>query len=397
MKIGLYYMISSTDASIEADKENREYLSLLSKEIGIEFEISDLDHIKNYPLSFVFAGTGGVEGIFLKAYKRLPQPVFLLTTGHSNSLAASMEILSFLRQKNIVGEIIHGSFDYVKKRVIQICHIFEAKERICSLRLARVGKPSDWLISSNVDAQSSKQINGIEIIDISMEEFYQEIRKNEYPNNQYVELFKTGKFNENEKEKALYIYGALKRLVAKYHLNGVTVKCFDLLDTVKSTGCVGLALLNAEGIYASCEGDTPALISMAILGELTGQPVFMANPSELDTDNNEIIFAHCTLPINMISKFELMTHYESQIGVAFRGKIDEGACTVFKTDGLLQQYFASKGEIIENLSRHNLCRTQIRIKMDQPVDYFLKESIGNHHLIIKGDYVDLIDEFYKYL
>ena len=123
----------------------------------------------------------------------------------------------------------------------------------------------------------------------------------------------------------------------------------------------------------------------------------MANPSRIDTDNNEIIFAHCTLPINMPSSFEIMTHFESQLGVAFRGKLKEGPVTVFKCDGLLNEFFVSKAELLENLSLFNLCRTQIRLKMDRPVSYFLTESIGNHHLIVEGDYAKLVEEFFKWL
>jgi L-fucose isomerase-like protein len=92
-----------------------------------------------------------------------------------------------------------------------------------------------------------------------------------------------------------------------------------------------------------------------------------------------------------------MTHFESQIGVAFRGKLKEGPITVFKCDGLMKEYFVSEGELLENLNEYNLCRTQIRLKLDESVLYFLRRSIGNHHLIVKGDHRELIDEFFKWL
>ena len=38
-----------------------------------------------------------------------------------------------------------------------------------------------------------------------------------------------------------------KRLVEKYELSAVTIKCFDLLNTVHTTGCLALAILNAVG------------------------------------------------------------------------------------------------------------------------------------------------------
>lgn len=397
MKIGVYYVVSATAAASIANDGNFPWLKKLSELTGFDFEVTDVDHIKDYDMAVEFIGGGGTEGIFLKDMDKLPQPYFLLTTGANNSLAASMEILSYLRQNDLPGEIIHGSDEFVAQRLKDLAQVFKAKKRLDGFKIARVGKPSDWLISSDVDADESKEYNNIEIIDVPMEEFFEEIAKKEYKENQYTELIRSKGYDEKEVHEALCIYGALRRIVDKYELNGVTVRCFDLLDTVHSTGCAALAILNAEGIYASCEGDVPALISMAVLGELTGEPVFMANPSRIDTDNNEIVFAHCTLPINMPQSFEIMTHFESQLGVAFRGKLKEGPVTVFKCDGLMNEYFLSKAELLKNLSEFNLCRTQIQLKMDRPVTYFLRESIGNHHLIIEGDHTHIVEEFFRWL
>ena len=396
MKIGVYYVVSSTAAAKIADETNYPWLKKLSEGTGLEFEVTDIDHLKDYDFAVEFIGGGGTEGIFKKDLAKMPQPIFLLTTGANNSLAASMEILSYLRQNKIPGEIIHGSDDFVINRIKQLATVLSAKKKLNHFKVARVGHPSDWLISSDVDATKSKELNGIEIIDVTMEEFFDEIHKNQYEDNEYTKLIREKGWDNAELEKAFYIYGALKRICTKYQLDGVTVRCFDLLDTVKSTSCLALGILNSEGIYASCEGDLPALFSMAVIGELTGKPSFQANPSKIDTDKNEIIFAHCTLPISMPKDFTLMTHFESQIGVAFRGHIEEGPITVFKCSGLLDEYFVSSGTLLENLSLYNLCRTQIRLKLDKSVNYFLTQSIGNHHLIVNGDYTDLINEFFKW-
>ena len=396
MKIGIFYVVSSTAAAAIANEGNYPWLKKLSEMTGFEFEVTDIDHISDYDLVFDFVGTGGTEGIFLKDLDRLPKPCFLLTTGANNSLAASMEILSYLRQHDIPGEILHGSDEFVAQRIGDLAKVFKAKKRLQNFRFARVGKPSDWLISSDVDAKLSKERNGIEIVDVTMEEFFEEIKRREYVDNRYTEMIKAKGYDSKEIEEAMYIYGALRRIVDKYQLDGLTVRCFDLLDTVHSTGCAALAILNSDGIYASCEGDVPALISMAVLGELTGEPVFMANPSRIDTDHNQIVFAHCTLPITMPNDFEIMTHFESQLGVAFRGRIAEGPVTVFKCNGMMDEYFVTGGELLKNLTEYNLCRTQILLQLEKPVSYFLKESIGNHHLIVKGDHTGLIEEFFKW-
>ena len=397
MKIGVYYIESQNADTEHINQYNRELVGRLSEQTGYDISFVSLEEAKDTDLLLTFIGGGGTEGRFKAVADQLPRPVFLLTTGFNNSLAASMEILSWLVQNDIKGEIIHGSEERMAERIAVLARVFAARKRISHMRLGCVGKPSDWLISSDVDAKESYEKNGITIVDIPMEEFFEEIRKKEYEDNEYTQAIKARNWHPQDTELCCEIYGALKRICKKYDLGGVTVRCFDLLGPIKGTGCLALAVLNAEGIYAGCEGDTPALISMCVLGNLTGQPVFMANPSRILSDTNEIIFAHCTLPINMPTSYELMTHFESGLGVAFRGHITEGPVTVFKTSGLLDRYFAASGELKENLKETNLCRTQVRIGLsEKDLNYFLTNSIGNHHMIINGDYKALVDEFYRW-
>lgn len=53
--------------------------------------------------------TGGTEAQFVQLVKqgriRLTEPIYILATGQSNSLAASMEILSYINQHQGHGEI----------------------------------------------------------------------------------------------------------------------------------------------------------------------------------------------------------------------------------------------------------------------------------------------------
>lgn len=397
MQVGVYYIASKNVSNKTLHQSNMDLIKELTLVSGLDMVLCQLDEMADYDFSCVFIGGGGTEGMFLEAFDKLTKPVVLLTTGENNSLAASMEILSFLQQNNVKGEIIHGSIAKMASRLNLLAKVFAVKKRINHLRLARVGKPSDWLIASDVDAKLSEDTNGIKIIDIPMQEFFDEIAKNEYLENEYTKTLLDKGFDKQATEKALSIYGALKRLVVKYDLDGVTVRCFDLLKPIGNTGCVALAILNAEGIYSGCEGDTPALISMAVLGELSQQPIFMANPSRINDVDNEIVFAHCTLPINMPKAFTCMTHFESGIGVALAGELTEGKVTLFKCSGLLDRYYVTVGELIENLKEQNLCRTQVRIKLKaNDIEYLLTKSIGNHHMIAIGDYQELVEEFFKW-
>ena len=140
----------------------------------------------------------------------------------------------------------------------------------------------------------------------------------------------------------------------------------------------------------------PSALSMAILGELSQQPVFMCNPSRIDTRAGNMVLAHCTLPVNMPREMQLTTHFESGIGVAIAGNIPEGTCTVFKAGADLSRYYAKAGMIEKNLRETSLCRTQIQVTLDD-MSYFLTDPIQNHHLVCNGDYTDEIREFFTLL
>ena len=397
MKIGLYNLVSEAHNERYISITLQGFLADIEEKLGEKFENVSLENFnQNEYFSLIFIKSGGVEGKFKQIFKQVKGPYLLLSSGLHNSFAASLEIASFLKQNGEKVEIIHGDSDYIARRIKELSKIFEAKSRLASTKLGVIGKPSDWLIASDVDYDKIKDTLGISLVDIEIYELIKEIEQKHRFAHPRLNDIKNKGFDGKSIDGALKIYNGLKAIVNKYKVDGITVRCFDLLEIYKNTGCLGLSLLNDEGIVAGCEGDIPALISMVILHYLTDEPVFMANPSSIDIDKNEIILAHCTLPLNMPDEFYLKTHFESGLGVGIKGVIREREATIFKLSRDGKEYFVSGGEIIENLNSENLCRTQIRFKMNEGVKYFLQNSLGNHHLICKGDYSELVREFFKW-
>ena len=396
MKIGLYNLISDVHREGYVNSTLQRFLVDIEEKLGEKFENINLEDFDKDYFPLIFIKSGGVEGKFKEIFKQVKGPYLLLSSGLHNSLAASLEIASFLKQKKKRVEIIHGDSDYIARRIKELRKIFQVKSRLVFSKLGVIGKPSDWLIASDVDYLKVKDTLGISLIDIKMDELVKEIDQDHHFAHPKLKNIREKGFNKKSIEGALKIYSGFKAIVNKYKFDGITVRCFDLLEIYKNTGCLGLSLLNDEGIMAGCEGDVPALISMTILHLLTDEPVFMANPSSIDIDKNEIILAHCTLPLNMPDEFYLKTHFESGIGVGIKGDIREGEATIFKLSGDGKEYFVSGGEIVENLSKENLCRTQIRLRMNEDVKYFLQNSIGNHHLICRGDNSKLVREFFEW-
>ena len=329
--------------------------------------------------SFIFVRTGGTESLFVQVLPSLPAdaPLYLLASGKSNSLPAAIEILSFLNAQGRSGEILHGSASHIAARMREIERIDATRRALMGLRLGIVGKPSDWLIASQADPEAVRRKLGMELVEIPMEEL--------------LEAMEPLPAGASVQDGALRIYEALKVLVGRYGLGGLTLRCFDLLGTVHNTGCLALAKLNEEGIVSSCEGDVPALLSMCIAKALTGVSGFQANPSRINPETGEVIFAHCTVPLNMVDSYCFDTHYESGIGVGIRGKLPAGDVTVFKVSGDLRRCFAAEGVLVKNLEETDLCRTQVLLRLPD-TGYFLSNPIGNHHIVVPGHCASLLNK-----
>ena len=389
-----FYQIRSP-LSQGTEQRMQRYIGELQHAVGEELRPVDLAQYLQDGFALLYVASGGSEGYFLEAFDRLKaRPCYILTSGESNSLAASMEILSYLRKHGGIGEILHGDIPQVARQIRIHRNAHRALNALRGKRLGCIGKPSDWLIASDYAPDTVMEKLGLGFVSVPMAELLEEIRQNHYEDNPCTMLFKQQAFDREELEKALSVYGAFQRIVDRYSLCGVSVRCFDLLDTVHTTGCLGLSILNSLGVYGGCEGDMPSLLSMAILGSVTGEPLFMCNPSRFDTQAGCATFAHCTVPTTMLGSFRLNTHFESGIGVAIQGSFEEGDCTLFKCEGDLSRYFVQEGTILETPFSNMLCRTQIRVGLDD-FSYFLTNPIHNHHIICRGKHKAEVEAFFR--
>ena len=402
--IAIYTLTSELHDEQAVGAVTREFLESLT--IEYDFRGSDYADFGSYPLSLIFVRTGGTEGIFRRLFPTLStgkgEKFYLLSSGKSNSLAAAMEILSYLQQNDLQGEILHGDSEYISRRINMLAQVESARKKLRACRLGIVGEPSDWLISSHADKEKVREFLGIGLIDIPMQELLDAIAATPLDPTSAPSMQISSPDANVPKELAIrqaltgahQIYLALKTVVERHQLQGFTLRCFDLLTAVRNTGCMALARFNSEGIVAGCEGDVPAMLSMMIAQVLTGMSGFQANPARINPETGELLFAHCTIPFNMVEHYELDTHFESGIGVGIHGYMKEGPVTIFKVSGDLSRCFIEEGELVRNQAQPDLCRTQQIIRLSDPskAHYFLTKPIGNHHIIMRGHHKRLLQE-----
>ena len=388
MKAQIIYLTSELHDPKRIEEQSARFLSMIQQYTDVILT-NEQAHLQLF-----YVRTGGAENIYLQQYAKANEgkKVYLLTSGENNSLAASMEILSYINLSGGKGEILHGTAEYIGRRITEIAVVEQAFQRLDGQKIGIIGNPSDWLIASVFDPKAIKRKIGVDTEYIPMDELLKIYSSLSAPSAATVARLKPCEspyFND-----ALRLYDALKLLIARHRLTAITLRCFDLLTAIRNTGCLSLALLNAEGICASCEGDVPTLLTMMIARALTGQSGFQANPSRINPETGELLFAHCTVPIDMVRQYQYDTHFESGIGVALHGELQEGDTTLMKVSGDLTRCFAQDLQLVRNQYEQNLCRTQVVLlaPLSTPA-YFFSQPIANHHLIVNGHWQKLVESF----
>lgn len=360
---------------------------------------------KNEP-TFIFIGTGGTErevSQFIESAK-LKTPIILFSYDERNSLPAAMEIRAYLQQQKIATRIVHGSLGQLHNLLTRWSKCYEIKEILQKTKIGVIGEPSAWLIASYIEPKKVTKKWGVEIEQVPIAEVIGKLpRTIDDDFTKHIDSFRLGaryqSITYEAVEKAGVVAQRIYELIAKKKWTAVTVQCFALLQETKISGCYTLSLLNGlKDVVAGCEGDIPATFTMLLAKMLTGTPSFMANVASVDQELNTAVFAHCTIPTSITEDYEITNHFETGLSVGIRGKLPLSDVTVLKVFGEdLSEYWVSGGTIIENLVNDKGCRTQIRVVLDESVDYFLEKSLANHHIVILGDFVQEFIEFFDFM
>ena len=270
----------------------------------------------------------------------------------------------------------------------------------CTIGL--IGEASPWLIASGIDKEALSKRCGVSFREISIGTLadkylgYRELWKNHTLSaGARAELDEVlcrfscsleGDRTTEDLSDAAIMYLALASICKEEHLDAVTVKCFDLLSSCKTTACLALALLNDNGKIAGCEGDIPSICTMLAVYKALGRPSFMANPASIDSDNLSIDFAHCTIPTVMVESCTLPSHFESGIGIGINGEVPLGNYTLCKLSGkTLERSLICNGRLVKGEYLSNRCRTQVRFIFESKAEFdaFSKARVGNHIILFK--------------
>ena len=182
MEIRVWTLTSALHDRRRIEEESARFLAQIQEHTAVRLAVAG-DGMDGYDAAggvtdcanVIYVRTGGVEMQFAgKVQVRQGRPVYLLTSGGNNSLAASMEILSYVRDHCGSGEILHGSAEYIGRRLTEIAQVEHARSQLEGSVIGVIGQPSDWLIASRADETALRNMLGISVKHIEMKELLEE-------------------------------------------------------------------------------------------------------------------------------------------------------------------------------------------------------------------------------
>lgn len=345
----------------------------------------EVDNLSYCNQRIIIVATGGTEQGIIKLAERSGSLV-LIAHRYYNSLPATLEAISLISSRNsIVSVELANDESMITSIVTKTLRVYSSVQRLRKARFGLIGGISDWLVYSRVEPDYLESKLGAKLIYIPLEELIEEYRHVNLENDLLLKIVKSARsiyVDDESVRGALQIYKAIEAIIEKYSLDGLSIKCFDLIKYTGVTACLALSLLNTKGFPASCEGDIPLLISMAMGTWISNKPVFMGNIAFIDEDN--IYITHCTAPL--IGSYILNTHFESGLSVGVRVDYPVGEkATLYRVDPGLNKLRVISGVIVESDYTGKWCRTQIKVKTRDP-RVLIKKPMGNHYALIIGDY-----------
>ncbi|HII67189.1 MAG TPA: hypothetical protein HA302_04130 [Thermococcaceae archaeon] len=386
MKVGVVFGISEIANPKAFEKKASEFLMSLANDFEIEgglfvssksdtreVDFKEVDIIVLYPL------TGGTENA-LKEFAYYRKPIVLFGDSFNNSIAAAIELREYFRDLLIPAALVKN-FDELKAAILGYDDMKELFNKVLNTRLGLIGRISTWLINEKFN---------LPYVHISLKKFYEYYdATTEAEGWKAVEgiVTKAMDIKEPQREdlvKTGRMYVALKKIIQDYKLDGFAIGCFEMLNKLNATPCLALAMLNAEGIPAACEGELNSLLGMLIVRRFFDKPAFMGNIA--DYGENHIILAHCTAPL--IANYILRSHFESGKGVGVAVSLPKGRASLLKIRG--RKAVVAGVEVIEQERSEYRCRTQMKLKIEEAED-FIDGTLGNHHLLVYADSEELAD------
>lgn len=368
-------------------------------ELASAADVAEADVLLVYPAT----GDGGVFKYLTESGK----DVVFFMRHNSGPVYLYYEIISprFLRQHTdtlaVKGiddqDVVVDRYDEVLWRLRSLCGL----RNTLGAKILCIGGPDAWAQPAGVVPALVKEKFNLDMVTISYEELGKLIASAKgdpatmklAADRAAAYLQDTGVKLETEKEhvtRGMLLDQIFRKLMCEAGCRNITINaCMGtIMQVAETTACLTLSTLNDDGYQAFCESDFVVVPSGILLGNITGKPTFLNDPTY--PHDGIITLAHCTAPRKMDGKslepVRLRTHYESDFGAAPQVQMHPGQeITMIIPDFKLERWVGVMGEIAA-FTDFPICRSQIDVRFPCDSKVLAERMPGFHWMVGYGDY-----------
>ncbi len=281
-----YKVVTASDICAFSDDE--------ALKVGKELNTSDVDCLVVAIATFI------PDYYITELLKGCDKPVFLWAIDrelHCIPMVCLPLITASLYNLNKTCCALAGEVNdkYILDKLLHFANASLLFNRLKTAKIGYSGYRPRIMYSMESNAYLLDKHLGITIIPIPMEKFYNSADE---INVHDIRIFsdtlteKVGciEVGQDDLDLSIRYYLAAKKIVNDNNLFAYSINCFPHL---KAKICLGVSLLNDEGIGSGCEGDIHASILMSMTKLLTGDAAFNGDFLKLYPKKNQVMFSHC--------------------------------------------------------------------------------------------------------
>lgn len=312
----------------------------------------------------------------------------------THALPSALQVVDTLRIKGIKFRLVYSSPNdkWALNRIDSFIRAASTIRELKTTIVGQIGYKRPELICGAYDERRLFAALGVRDIQMGLEETISAFEKCQREDIQIISekvLKKTRLVNTTEEdlERAVRLYLAVKQIINKYDLNSVAINGYPKFNNLETSAALACSLLNSEGVMADYEGDVVSVTTMTLLHYLSNKPVFLAEPYKVDLEEKSVYFFHRSAPFTLQKSEEKIWLHGSRI--LLNVPIEMNTVTIIRMDRMtFKKFHVSLGEVIHT-DRTSESMTEIKIKMDN-VEVFFDKILGNHHSIVPGN---ILEEF----
>ena len=392
---------------LSALKQRADFPMEILKPVGIRNsqELAKIADLGRADVSLVYAAGAGMN-LFDEIGKQ-SKNMMIFCRHKSGPVYLWYEIISprYLRQHTDAlkvqglddGDVVVDNQDELLWRLRALCGL----QNTLGTRIVAVGGPGAWAQPRDVVPNKVREKWKFDIQTLTYPDLSQLIkeamadgaavklakdRATAYLNDAGVKLETKREFVDNAFLLDQIFRGVLKKADSQaFTIN----ECMGtIMPMSQTTACLSLSLLNDARYVAFCESDFVVIPSGVLLANISGNPVFLNDPTY--PHDGMITLAHCTAPRRMngrdLEAARIMTHFESDYGAAPKVEMKKGqVITNILPDFELKRWVGVRAEIIE-APFMDVCRSQIDVRFTCDSQRLAERMVGFHWMTGYGDY-----------